>query len=206
MRLTTLADVVSVHEAHDSATALSEADASGDFDLVLLDLDLPGVGGFGVLEQLRQSHPATPVVVLSAHEERDIVLQALNGGAMGFIPKSSANEVMISALSLVLSGGTYLPPQVLAAAADTAGSGVTAVTHATGDDKESATGADLGLTDRQCQVLALLMEGKSNKLICRELDVAERTVKIHVSAVLKALNVTSRTQAVIAAERMGITF
>ena len=99
-----------------------------------------------------------------------------------------------------------MPPQVLAAGADTPGVSFTAVTSGTGDDNQTTTAADLGLTERQCQVLALLMEGKSNKLICRELDVAERTVKIHVSAVLKALNVTSRTQAVIAAERLGLTF
>lgn len=204
--LAALDEHVTVYEAHDSASAIIQADTCGDLDLVLLDLDLPGVGGFEVLKQLRRSHPATPVVVLSAHEERNIVLETLNCGAMGFIPKSSANEVMLSALRLVLSGGQYLPPQVLAAGAETTGKGVSAETPESGDGSKTTTPADLGLTDRQCQVLALLMEGKSNKLICRELDVAERTVKIHVSAVLKALNVTSRTQAVIAAERLGLTF
>jgi DNA-binding NarL/FixJ family response regulator len=123
---------------------------------------------------------------------------------MGFIPKSSPNEVMLSALRLVLSGGKYLPPQVLA----TTGSPSAAVGAGRGagllEGKVVRSAADLGLTERQLQVLALLMQGMSNKLICRELGVAERTVKIHVSAVLKALNVTSRTQAVIAVERLGL--
>ncbi len=198
--------MVVVVEAPDCPTALSRVDEHQDLSLILLDLNLPGIGGFGVLTEVRRRHPAIPIVVLSAHEERSSVIEALNRGAIGYIPKSSSNDVMVSALRLVLSGGKYLPPQVLATTTAPPG----APDPADGPGKPTgnvvATAADLGLTERQQQVLALLMQGKSNKLICRELGVAERTVKIHVSAVLKALNVTSRTQAVIAAERLGLRF
>ncbi len=203
--LKALDDQVIIVEAPDCSTALSQAEEHQDLDLILSDLELPDIGGFALLTELRTRHPTIPVVVLSGHEDRDSVMEGLERGAMGFIPKSSPNEVMLSALRLVLSGGKYLPPQVLAT---TTGLPSTAV--GTGKDpglregKVVRSAADLGLTERQQQVLALLMHGKSNKLICRELGVAERTVKIHVSAVLKALNVTSRTQAVIAVERLGL--
>ena len=199
-----LDDNVLIVEAPDCATALSESERHQDLDLIVSDIELPGIGGFALLTELRTLHPAIPVVMLSGHEDRESVMEGLERGAMGYIPKSSSNEVMLSALRLVLSGGKYLPPQVLA----TTGSRSTAVGSGRGgvpgEGKVVRSTADLGLTERQLQVLALLMQGKSNKLICRELGVAERTVKIHVSAVLKALNVTSRTQAVIAIERLGV--
>jgi DNA-binding NarL/FixJ family response regulator len=107
---------------------------------------------------------------------------------MGYITKSSSNEVLASALRLVLSGGIYIPPPVLGRA----------------DTPPQRRLAYLGLSHRQAEILSLLMRGKSNKLICRELDLAESTVKNHVTLVLKALNVTSRTQAVLAAARLGL--
>jgi DNA-binding NarL/FixJ family response regulator len=200
--LKALDDQVIIVEAPDCSTALSQAEEHQDLDLILSDLELPDIGGFALLTELRTRHPTIPVVVLSGHEDRDSVMEGLERGAMGFIPKSSPNEVMLSALRLVLSGGKYLPPQVLA----TTGSPSAGTGRGAGfsEGKVVRSAADLGLTERQQQVLALLMHGKSNKLICRELGVAERTVKIHVSAVLKALNVTSRTQAVIAVERLGL--
>lgn len=179
-------------EATDCAEALRAATEAPDLDLALLDLGLPGIGGFATLSELRRTHPLVPVVVLSGIEDPQSVTEALHRGASGFIPKSSSNEVMLSALRLVLSGGCYLPPQLL----NGTGGGFPARTP--------GTAVGLGLTERQQQVLALMTQGKSNKLICRELGLAESTVKIHVSAILKTLGVTSRTQAVIAAQRMGL--
>lgn len=189
-----------VLEAADCECALRLAGEHADLDLILLDLGLPGKGGMDVLVMLREQHPAVPVVVLSATNDRDTVVEALDRGAMGFIPKSSPNEVMLGALRLVFSGGVYLPPEVFipdrsAAVPDMA-------TMAA--DMPPMTVADLGITERQLQVLALMVQGKPNKLICRELGLAESTVKIHVTALLKALNVSNRTQAVIAVGRMGI--
>ena len=184
-----------VLESADCSTALALAAQQPDLDLILLDLHLPGMGGMDALTHFRQSHPAVPVVVLSGDSDRQTVRAAIDRGAMGFIPKSSSNDVMLSALRLVLSGGVYLPMEIL-----------DHVRLATVGNAGSTTPAELGLTDRQMEVLALLLQGKSNKLICLELDLASGTVKTHVTAVLKALNVTSRTQAVIAASQLGLRF
>jgi DNA-binding NarL/FixJ family response regulator len=191
-----------VLEAQDCPTALVFAEGHVDLDLVLLDLALPGIHGLDALAVLRERYPELPVVVLSADEGQQTVLQAIERGAMGFIPKSSPREVMLSALRLVMAGGIYLPPTVLQQPVSESGSELAGGIRPQGAPPR--TPADLGLTARQVQVLRLLLQGKSNKLICRELDLAEGTVKIHVSAILKALQVTSRTQAVIAVGRMGL--
>lgn len=197
-----LDEQVVILEAPDCPTAIMKVDENQDLDLILLDLDLPGIGGFALLTQLRTNHPAVPIVVLSAHEDRNSVMEGLDRGAMGFIPKSSSNEVMLSALRLVQSGGKYIPPQIFSAPESRLQPVDVAEEPLRGTIIRSVQ--DLGLTGRQQEVFALLMQGKSNKHICRELGVAERTVKIHVSAILKALNVANRTQAVVAAERLGL--
>jgi DNA-binding NarL/FixJ family response regulator len=179
-------------EAANAREALTAASEHSDIDLALLDLNLPDMDGFRALATLREGFPAVPVVVLSAYNDRETVLKAIDAGAMGFIGKSSGSQVMVNALRLVLSGGVYLPPEAL----------THPEAHAT--PWEGKTAADLGLTDRQREVLALLVHGKANKLICRELGLAEGTVKIHVSAILRALNVTNRTHAVLAVARLGL--
>jgi DNA-binding NarL/FixJ family response regulator len=188
---------LSLLEAEDCPSAQALAQANPDLALVLLDLSLPGASGFSALELFREQFESVPVVVLSASDERDVVIRALDAGAMGFIPKTSSNEVMLNALRLVLSGGVYVPPQALGQA--------DSVEHATrATPPAPVTPTQIGLTERQAEVLALMLQGKPNKLICRELDLAEGTVKIHVTAILKALNVANRTQAVIAASRIGL--
>ena len=184
-------------EASNGGRALSEAGRSDRLDLILLDLALPDADGFEVLRELRERHPSFPVVVLSASENADIVIRALDAGAMGFIPKTSSNEVLLGALRLVLSGGVYLPAEVLRHAPSPA-------LAPKGVRSPEASYRDLGLTERQAQVLALVVQGKPNKIICRELDLAEGTVKIHVTAILKALGVANRTQAVIAVGKLGL--
>ena len=188
----------SVLAVGDSERGFAIADAEPDLDLVLLDLNVPGLAGIAGLKAWRRRYPEVPVVVLSSADDRSTVLAAIAGGAAGFIPKSSSNEVLLSALRLVLAGGKYLPPEALAPAA---GSGTRPRRAATAQALSLET---LGLTDRQAQVLKLLAEGKSNKLICRELDLAERTVKAHLSAVFRALGVTTRTQAAVAAAKLGL--
>ena len=198
--LAPLADSIDMLEASDCATALALAREHHDIDLVLLDLNLPGIRGFEALDRLRQAHPALPVVILSMHRDRATVVEAIRRGALGFIPKASAKDVVVNALRLVLSGGTYLPPE---AVFDIAGAERESM-HAPLASPPPRSLADLGLTPRQGQVLALIMRGHSNKEICRALDIAERTVKVHITAVLNALKVTSRTQAVIAATDLGL--
>ena len=196
---------VTVLEAGDCGQAFRVIEAQPDLDLVLLDLNLPGTHGLAALTELRTRYPAVSVVVVSAANDRVSVTQALNHGAMGYIPKSSSNEVLASALRLVVSGGIYIPPEILGRSEPQMKPGsVESPAPDAGGSPPRLLPSDLGLTERQAQILILLMQGKSNKLICRELDLAESTVKNHVTHVLKTLNVTSRTQAVIAAARMGL--
>lgn len=197
---------VTILEAGDCRKAFDLIERQQDLDFVLLDLSLPGMHGLAALEELRTRHPALPVVVLSSSNDRASVIRALDQGAMGYIPKLSSNEVLISALRLVLSGGIYIPPEILARWEPPPAVGQEAATSlaAHGGPHPRALIADLGLSEREAQVLRLLLEGKPNKLICRELDLAESTVKNHITQILKTLNVTSRTQAVIVAARMGL--
>ena len=150
-----------------------------------------------LLGELRERYPATSIVMLSAFNDRDNVVRALDNGAAGFIPKTDSRDVLLGALRLVLAGGTYIPPEALIR--EPAG---TAVVGSPPAGKRPSP-AELGLTERQVDVLALMMQGKSNKLICRALDLAEPTVKNHVSAILKALDVTNRTEAVLAVAALG---
>ena len=172
-----------------------------DVSLVLLDLRLPDRDGFDMLAVLRETYPAVGVVMLSAFNDRDNVVRALDQGALGFISKTSSRDVLLGALRLVLAGGVYIPPEILAAAAPSpAGAAPSAKPP---DSGPRPSPADLGLTERQVDVLALMMLGRSNKLICRALDLAEPTVKNHVSAILKALKVSNRTEAVLAVAALG---
>jgi len=177
--------------------------AHPDADLLLLDLSLPDRDGLGTLAEVRRAFPALPVVVLSASDRREDVVGAIDLGAMGFVPKTSSSQIMLQALRLVLSGGVYVPPAALApsdaSAADSETAGAAQL-----DTAAPLTADALGLTGRQAQVLALILQGKPNKSICRELGLAEGTVKIHVAAILRALNVSTRTQAVIEASRLGL--
>jgi len=160
---------------------------------VLADRD-----GFDVMAELREHHPALSVVMLSAFNDRENVIKALDGGALGFIPKTGSRDVLVSALRLILAGGVYIPPDILnREPAAAAGPGQPAAAA------RRPSPAELGLTGRQVDVLALMMQGKSNKLICRALDLAEPTVKNHVSAILKALDVSNRTEAVLAVAALG---
>lgn len=190
-----------VHAA--SAAAARKALQDGEaVDLVLLDLRLPDGSGLALLPLIAAQHIGTAVVVLSGDLDRAAVQQALGAGAVGCIPKTEPREVLASALSLVLAGGVYVPPLALQGAPAAVPRAATAVQPCAGT---APAPADLGLTGRQLDVLALLMQGKNNKLICRALGLAEPTVKNHVSAILRALGVDSRTEAVLAVSRLGWT-
>ncbi len=192
---------VNVVEAAAWQQARVELARARDFELVLLDLGLPDQDGFEALAELRATYPAAAVVVLSGRDDRQSVARALDLGALGYIPKSASREVMLSALNLIVSGGMYIPPEFLANR-DAAPTGQAAAGAASVGRPDAS--ADLGLTGRQLDVLALLMQGKSNKAICRALELAEPTVKNHVSAILRALKASNRTEAVIAARALGV--
>ncbi len=196
--------VVGVDRAADAHAALA-----GDqgFDLVLLDLNLGGDDGFAVLAEMRRDYPDLPVVVVSATERSADVIRAIDMGAMGFVPKRSSNRDLFDALAMVMAGAVYIPPAMLglfqpgAAEPDTVPQ-VMRPEPAPALAPAGAGMAELALTPRQTDVLALLLKGLPNKLIARELNVSVETVKDHVAAVLRALNVNSRTQAVLAVSRL----
>ena len=192
-----LKEKATVLEAASCQQAMDLIPQHPDLALILLDLQLPDRDGIEALRELRDTYPAISVVMCSAFSDRDNVVRALDNGAMGFIPKTDSREVLLGALQLILAGGTYIPPEALnpQSAAAMAANPSMAV--------KRPSPAQLGLTERQVEVLALMMEGKNNKLICRALDLAEPTVKNHVSAILKALGVTNRTEAVLAVAALG---
>jgi DNA-binding NarL/FixJ family response regulator len=190
-------DVVII-EAADSHQAMRQIEQHRDLKLILLDLALPDRNGFEMLHELGVSYPTISVVVLSAYHDRERVKKALDLGALGFIPKSAQRDVMLSAFNLIFAGGIYVPPEILGhQPVARPGPGAPATAN------RKVMGRELGLTERQLEVLALMMEGKSNKAICRKLHLAEATVKVHVSAILKAFKVTNRTEAVVAAGVLG---
>lgn len=175
---------VVVLEAASAAQAMQTAAREQQLDLVLLDLAMPGLDGFAGLDMLRERFPDLPVVVVSASEEPRDVRRALDAEAAGFIPKSMSGAEMVVALRSVLAGNVYVPK----------GIGL--------DDDEHS---ELRLTPRQLQVLELMCEGMSNKEIAIRLGMAEGTVKIHVTAILRAMNASNRTHAVILAAQLGLT-
>lgn len=185
-------------EAPNYAEAMARLAANADIELVLLDLTLPDSDGFDVLAELRERYPESAVVVLSAERDAEKVRRALDFGARGYIPKSAKADVIINALRLVMSGGVYIPPEILAG-------GLTAPpqVHYAAADNPMASPEAAGLTERQINVLALIMQGKNNKNICRALNLAEPTVKNHVTAILRVLKVSSRTEAVITVNKLG---
>lgn len=177
-------------EVHDFIQ-VSDAVRNGEpLDLILLDLNMPGMNGFTGLLDLREATPETPVVVVSATEEREVIERALTCGAMGFITKSAPKNEMVAALRRVLGGDVYRPAEARPSARPTG-------------SRDAHLMECLGsLTNRQSAVLSLLARGKSNKQIAFELDVTNTTVKAHVTAILRKLRVTSRTQAVILASQI----
>lgn len=187
-----------VLEAADSRQAMRQIEQNPDLELIVLDLWLPDRDGFAVLAELVERHPTISIVVLSTYHDRNRVTRALDLGAIGFIPKSAQREVMLSAFNLIFSGGVYVPPEILGPGSRHHSSAAPLPP----DPKVSV--AELRLSERQMEVLALMMQGKTNKAICRVLGLAEATVKIHVSAILKALKVANRTEAVIAAGALGL--
>lgn len=200
-------NVIFASTARAGRTMLAE---DPSIDLVLLDLQLGDADGFDVLSEFRRGYPALPVVVVSASDRTSDVIRSIDLGAMGFIPKRASNETICQALRLIMSGGIYVPPMSMGSGNRTViGSNdgfsrYSGLTHGYQDipvhtPQELAT---LGLTPRQSDVLALLLQGQTNKTIAREMGLSTETVKDHVAAVLRTLNVNSRTQAVLAVAQL----
>ncbi len=183
-------------EADSLADALQQAREHDELDLLLLDLGLPDSACLDGLACLRETLPELPVAIVSAEQDRRMVLAAIDMGAVGYIPKSTPGDELLAALKQLLDGQLYLPPQVMRGPPTPAMSLVGATA---GFDPRLAR-----LTDKQLEVLEGLSRGASNKGIARELDVAETTIKTHVSAILRKLGVTSRVQAVLLASELDL--
>jgi DNA-binding NarL/FixJ family response regulator len=164
--------------------------SSESIDMVLLDLNMPGSQGLSSLHEIKTLYPGLPIAVLSGEDNPSLVREAIDQGASGYVPKSSSSQVLIAALRLILAGGVYLPAMVLnAVSPPKAGIG---------------EGAASPLSGRQTAVLLKAIQGKTNKVIARDLEIAEGTVKTHLSAAFKVLAVSNRTEAVYAAARLGL--
>lgn len=185
------------------------ARASDDIDLAMIDLNMPGAEGQAHIDEIRRRHPAVPVIVLSGYEDPAVMRSALERGVLGFIPKAYSPEVMLSAVRLVLAGGVYVPPMMLSSLPPGVVAGIAGGGPEGAAQRGSATAAVQTLehlrnvlTERQVEVLQLLSQGKPNKLIGRALGISEGTVKIHLAAIFRALNVRNRTEAVVAAQTL----
>lgn len=207
--------------ADSAAAARAALAAADDFDLVLLDLSLGDADGFDVLVEFRSTYPAVPVVVVSASDRASDVIRAIDSGAMGYVPKRSSHGELHEALRMVMTGSMYVPPSMLGLDfsrrvemperdpnapppefATTMGEAPLGPAARAEPHQKVPKLEDVGLTPRQAEVLSLLLQGLPNKLIARQLNLSVETVKDHVAAVLRALGVSSRTQAVLAVSQM----
>ena len=187
---------LSVSEAGSFFDVMTLGDDLARFDLILLDLSMPGMDGFAGVSMVRDQAPDVPVVIVSASERRDDVLRALGLGVTGYISKSMTGRELLDALGMVLSGKTFLPATLMR--------NVPAPAPAV-DPKElfRSHSALRQLSRRQAEVLLLLSEGRSNRDIAEVLDLAEQTVKVHVSNILRVLGARSRTEAVVKLGDLG---
>jgi DNA-binding NarL/FixJ family response regulator len=184
-----------IHAETTLAGALERArELRADLELVLLDLGLPGCAGIEALTRFRAAAPTVRIVVISANEDPATVEAAIQAGAAGYIPKTTVPPQMVEALRLVLSGGVYLPMQVMEATQP----------GTLKPPRKPPTMDELGLTGRQADVMRLLLKGMAYRDIARQLKITESTVKQHCHALYRTLGVNSRTEAFIALARRGI--
>lgn len=193
-----LDDEVTIVEAADGDAALAALEKEEDFDLVLMDLAMPNMDGFSALDIVRRRYPAIPVAVISAYDDLPTITRVINNGASGFIPKAYSGEAMLAALREILEGHIFRPSGTSQAKMDA----VQTRPSVSGTVKPT----EIGLTDRQAQVLALMIRGLSNREIAKQLDLSEGTVKIHATAIFKSLGVSSRAEAMVAAATYHIDF
>lgn len=175
--------------------AILLVDDNPDIDLILLDLNMPGMDGLTGIVKMRNHAPEIPLGIISAEEDKSVVLQTVGYGAVGFIPKSSARDTIEQAIGQILDGQVYMPADIIRGS-----------TTQTSTRAGQQTDIDLKnmsyLTRKQLQVFEQMAKGKSNKQIAYEMNIAETTVKAHVSAILHKMNVKNRIQAVLCASNI----
>lgn len=184
-----------IFESDNLDGAVELAESEENLDLILLDLDMPGMNGMNGLISLRNSYPTIPVVIVSAEKNKQVVIQAITCGAVGFIAKSSSREQMGAALRQIFDGNVYLPPDIIRVESGSSRS----TRSVMGEEKTVSPEVIQSLTRRQLLVLKRMAKGESNKQIAYNLNIAETTVKTHVSAILRKLGVYNRIQAILCA-------
>jgi DNA-binding NarL/FixJ family response regulator len=185
-------------EATNLTDGIAAASQHPDLRLVLFDLGLPGYSDLDALKAFKKAHDRLPVVVLSGTMDKETVFAALEAGAMGFVPKTASTDILWSALQLVLANGIYIPCSILDSSPVL---NLAAPAKATPIRSLSK----MGLTKRQIEVFKLILSGKSNKAIARDLGLTESTIKAHVKPILKTLNASSRVQAILEVSRLKIS-
>lgn len=183
--LESLEEGVTILQAANYDGALEIMDEHADLDIVLLDLRMPGLDGYSLLETASISYPELRIAVLSASRDRKEIQRAINSSAVGFIPKDTSSKLLLNAVRMMLDGGMYLPPEMA-------------------KQGEQTVSDKLDLTPRQLDVLNMIAAGASNKVIAAELGISESTIKMHTTAVFKALGVSNRTQAALAVQEMSL--
>jgi DNA-binding NarL/FixJ family response regulator len=183
-----LGNNTNIVEADNYQQAVNLLHNDDDIDLILIDLNMPGEDGFTLLEFCRANYPSLPAIVLSASKQRADMQQALKNGALGFIPKDSTSQVMLGALRTIMTGELYIPPLM------------------NDYNTQAQLNIDNTFTPRQKQVMIMVVQGLSNKSIALELGIAEATIKMHVSSIFKALGVQNRTEAALAAHKLGVVY
>ena len=185
--------------AHNYTEIFDILEHQKNFDLIVTDLAMPGANWLDAIQRIHNKLPETPIIILSAVFDKEIVQKTIEIGAAGYIPKTSSNAVIMSAVRLVLSGGAYIPPELLNNSLKSQFSAIEQLSpeFENKDDK-------VALTPRQIDVLKLIAKGCSNKIIAHKLGLSEGTVKLHVTAILKILNVYNRTGAVVEATKRGL--
>jgi two-component system nitrate/nitrite response regulator NarL len=181
-----------VLQARDASEGLALVEVHADLDAVVLDLMMPGMDGWQAISEFGRRRPDLPVIVLSSSEDPHDARKALALGALGYVPKSASQHVLLSAIRIVLDGDIYVPPLVLA------DSGA-AIGRQHGVEPKAAR-----LTERQTEILKMLSKGQPNKTIASTLDLSEKTVKAHITAIFRSLNVVNRTQAAAVGREFGL--
>ena len=170
-----------------------------DIDIIILDLFMPGgYGGFGLIGLLHERYPCLPIIVLSASENSTHIRKCFELGVTGFVTKSAPKEALIEAIAKALEGERYVPKYLIESLAEVA---------RVFDEVDSGVNVEIIaelITDRQFDILSCISRGHSNKQIARELELSENTVKVHVSAMLKSLGLSNRTQAGILGQKLGL--
>lgn len=195
-----LEEEVEIIEAGDGEAALEILAQDSEFDLVLIDLAMPKLDGLAALPLFRSRYPTIPVAILSAYDDPPTIKRAISNGASGFITKSSSGEEILAALQDILEGQIVLPGKTPQAKLGSVPERVSS------KDSGGVEPSEIGLSERQAQVLALIIQGLTNREIGRRLGLTEGTVKVHATAVFKALGVNSRAEAMVASSTYRINF